>query len=95
MELINEIYKRGTSSLPGYRLDYSVKYVGESVKTITAQVKKLSEADGVNQEKWVGNCMYDLGANRYVVSFTNSAAVTAQDRAAIFADFEKTIQALV
>lgn len=94
MELTNEVYKKGTSSLAGYRLDYSVKCVDDVVKTVTAQVKKLSETDGVNQEKWVGNCMFDLGADRYVVSFTNSAAVTAQDRAAIFADFEKTIQAL-
>lgn len=95
MELTNELYKKGTSSIPGYRMDYSVKYVDEVVKTVTAQVKKLSEVDGAKKELWVGNCMLDLETNRYVFSFTNSATVTAADRAAIFADFEKTIKALV
>lgn len=94
MELTNEVYKKGTSSIPGYRLDYSVKYVSEVVKTITAQVKKLSEVDDVKKEQWIGNCMLDMETNRYVISFTNSSAVTAEDRAAVFSDFEKTLKAL-
>lgn len=94
MELTNEVYKKGTSSIPGYRLDYSVRFVDDVVKTVTAQVKKLLEVDGAKKEQWIGNCMLEMETNRYVISFTNSSAVTAEERAAVFSDFEKTLKAL-
>jgi len=94
MELSNETIRKGTSSIPGYRLEYSVRYTDDTVKTISAQVKKLSEADGVKKESWVGNCMLDMETNRYVLSFTNPAAVPPEDRAGIFADFEQTLRTL-
>ena len=89
MELTNEVYKKGTSSIPGYRLDYSVKYVSDAIRIITAQIKKLSEVVGVKSEKWIGNALIDVDTNRYVFSLTNSKVVSAEERAIIFADFEK------
>lgn len=95
MELSNEVIKKGTSSIPGFRLEYSVTYVDDKVKSISAQVKKLIDSEGVKTEKWVGNASLDLNLNWYTFNFTDYKVVTADDRAAIFADFEKTIKTLL
>ncbi len=94
MELTNEIVKKGVSGIPGYRLEYSVTYREDKVVTITAQIRKLAEADGVKSERYVGQASLDFPANRLSVGITDYNSVSADERAAIVADFEKTIKAL-
>lgn len=87
MEFTGNTTKYGQSAVGDCMLDYQISYDGDNkVTNLEARIRKVSDT----MTRPIGNISY--AGMRY--SFVLMEATTADERAALFADFEKTLAEL-
>lgn len=89
MEFTGNTTKYGQSAVGDCMLDYQISYDGDNkVTNLEARIRKVSDT----MTRPIGNISYAESSRRY--SFVLMEATTADERAALFADFEKTLAEL-
>ena len=87
MDFTENTIRTGQAVVGDYRLDYSITYNKDKLMKIEAQVKQVS----ASAPSYAGNILYVESTKKYSCSLSGTSA---EVRAALLADFEKTITEL-
>ena len=84
MDFTENTIRTGQSVVGDYRLEYSIAYSKDKLTKIDVQVKQVS----ASAPSYIGNILYVESTKKYSCSLSGTSA---EVRATLLADFEKTI----